>query len=107
MSDAIELTADNFEAEVVECDLPVIVDLWAPGCGPCRSIGPILDKLAIEYAGKVKVAKVNVDKEPELAQAFQVQSIPMVVAMKGRDVQEVSVGFRGEAPLRAMFEKMA
>lgn len=107
MSDAIELTADNFEAEVVECDLPVIVDLWAPWCGPCRSIGPILDKLAIEYAGKVKVAKVNVDKEPELAQAFQVQSIPMVVAMKGRDVQEVSVGFRGEAPLRAMFEKMA
>lgn len=106
MSDAIELTSDNFEDEVVNSDIPVVVDLWAPWCGPCRAIGPILDKLAQEYDGKVKVAKVNVDDEPELAQAFNVQSIPMVVAMKGRDVQEVSIGFRGEQPLRELFEKI-
>lgn len=107
MSDAIELTSTNFEDEVVNGDLPVVVDLWAPWCGPCRSIAPILDKLAAEYDGKVKVAKVNVDEEPELAQAFNVQSIPMVVAMKGRDVQDVSVGFRGEQPLRELFEKLS
>lgn len=106
MSDAIELTSSNFEDEVVNSDIPVVVDLWAPWCGPCRAIGPILDKLAEEYDGKVKVAKVNVDDEPELAQAFNVQSIPMVVAMKGRDVQEVSIGFRGEQPLRELFEKI-
>ena len=106
MSDAIELTSNNFEDEVVNSDVPVVVDLWAPWCGPCRAIAPILDKLAEEYEGKVKVAKVNVDDEPELAQAFNVQSIPLVVAMKGRDVQEVSIGFRGEQPLRDLFEKI-
>ena len=106
MSEAIVLTADNFEDEVVNSDVPVIVDLWAPYCGPCKAISPILDKLAAEYGGKVKVAKCNVQEERELAQAFNVQSIPMVVAMVGRDVQEVSMGFRGEAPLRQMFEKL-
>ena len=106
MSDAIELTSSNFESEVVESDVPVVVDLWAPWCGPCRAIAPILDKLAAEYDGKVKVAKVNVDDQPELAQAFNVQSIPMVVAMKGRDVEDVAIGFRGEGPLREMFEKL-
>ena len=107
MSDAIVLTSANFEEEVVNSDVPVVVDLWAPWCGPCRAIGPILDKLALEYDGKVKVAKVNVDEEMELAQAFNVQSIPMVVAMRGRDVEDVSVGFRGEQPLREMFEKLS
>ncbi len=107
MGNFIELTSANFETEVVESDVPVIVDLWAPWCGPCRALSPVLEKLADEYAGKIKVAKVNVDDEQELAQAFNVQSIPMVVAMKGRDVQEVSMGFRGEGPLRQMFEKLA
>lgn len=106
MSQAIVLTADNFETEVVNSDVPVVVDLWAPYCGPCKAISPILDKLAAEYDGKVKVAKCNVQEERELAQAFNVHSIPMVVAMRGRDVQEVSMGFRGEAPLRQMFEKL-
>jgi len=106
VSDAIELTSDNFEDEVVNSDVPVVVDLWAPWCGPCRAIAPILDKLAGEYDGKVKVAKVNVDDEPELAQAFNVQSIPMVVAMRGRDVEDVTIGFKGERPLREMFEKL-
>lgn len=106
MAEPIELTADNFEDEVVNSDVPVVVDLWAPWCGPCKAIAPILDKLADEYDGKVKVAKCNVQNERELAQAFNVQSIPMVVAMRGRDVADVSVGFRGEAPLRQMFEKL-
>jgi len=106
MSAAIELTSANYEEEVVNSDLPVVVDLWAPWCGPCRAIGPILDKLAIEYEGKVKVAKVNVDNERELAQAFNVQSHPMVVDLRGRESVDVSVGFGGEQPLRALFDKL-
>lgn len=106
MSAAIELTSANYEEVVVNGDLPVIVDLWAPWCGPCRAIGPILDKLAVEYEGKVTVAKVNVDNERELAQVFNVQSIPMVVALRGREFVDVSVGFGGEQPLRALFDKL-
>lgn len=103
----LEITADNFETEVVESDVPVVIDLWAPWCGPCRALDPILKKLAGEYDGKVKVGKVNVDEQPELAQAFRVQSIPMVVGLKGRDVQDVLVGMQGEAPLRRMFDKLS
>lgn len=106
MSDAIILTADNFEQEVVNSDLPIVVDLWAPWCGPCRAAAPVLDKLAKEYDGRVKVAKVNVDEEIELAQAFNVSSIPMFVALKGRDVQDVAIGFGGESGLRKLFEKL-
>ncbi|MBA2663595.1 MAG: thioredoxin [Bradymonadaceae bacterium] len=101
-----DVTAENFETEVVESDVPVILDLWAPWCGPCRALDPLLKKLAGEYEGKVKVGKLNVDEQPELAQAFRVQSIPMIVALKGRDVQEVMVGAQGEAPLRKMFDKL-
>lgn len=104
---SIELTSANFEDEVVNSDVPVIVDLWAPWCGPCKTLSPILDKLAGEFDGKVKVVKCNVQDEQELAQAFNVQSIPMLVTMKGRDVQDVAVGFRGEGPVRQMFEKAA
>lgn len=100
-----EITADNFDTEVAESDLPVIVDLWAPWCGPCKSLTPILEKLAGEYDGKVKVGKVNVDEQPELAQAFRVQSIPMLVALKGQDVTDHQIGFRGEGAVRQMFEK--
>jgi thioredoxin 1 len=106
VSDAIILTADNFEQEVVNSDLPIVVDLWAPWCGPCRAAAPVLDKLAKEYDGRVKVAKVNVDEEIELAQAFNVSSIPMFVALKGRDVQDVAIGFGGESGLRKLFEKL-
>lgn len=102
----VDITADNFEAEVVNSDIPVVVDLWAPWCGPCRAIDPILKKLAGEYDGKVKVGKINVDDEPELAQSFRVQSIPMIVALKGRDVQDVAIGAQGEGALRKMFDKL-
>lgn len=102
----LEITKDNFEAEVIQSEVPVVLDLWAPWCGPCRSVAPVLEKLASEYAGKVKVAKINIDNEPELAQAFRVQSIPTIIGMQGNEVKDMQVGFRGEQPLRQMFDKL-
>jgi len=95
----IHITTDRFEAEVLDSDLPAIVDFWAPWCGPCRAIGPALDTVAARYAGKVRVFKVNVDQEPGLAAAFQVRGIPMVVGMRGRDLVDVQVGFRDVSAL--------
>lgn len=102
----IEITAANFQEEVKNSDVPVIIDFWAPWCGPCKSLTPVLEKLSNEYDGKIKVAKVNIDQEPQLAQAFNVRSIPMIVGLVGGDVRDNSVGFRGEQPLRQMFEKL-
>ncbi|MEC9400689.1 MAG: thioredoxin [Myxococcota bacterium] len=103
----IEITASNFDNEVKNSDVPVILDFWAPWCGPCKSITPILEKLSGEYGGKVKVGKVNIDSEPALAQAFRVRSIPTIIGLVGGEVQDNSVGFRGEQPLREMFEKLS
>ena len=103
----IEITSANFDSEVKNSDVPVILDFWAPWCGPCKSITPILEKLSGEYGGKVKVGKVNIDSEPALAQAFRVRSIPTIIGLVGGEVQDNSVGFRGEQPLREMFEKLS
>lgn len=102
----MEITEANFEEEVTNSDLPVVVDLWAPWCGPCKALSPVLDKLAKEYDGKIKVGKINIDDNPKLAEAFQARSIPMVVGMKGEDVEDVVMGFRGEPPLRELFDKL-
>ncbi len=100
----IEITKDNFESEVTKSDVPVVLDFWAPWCGPCRPITPILEKLSGEFGEKVKVGKINIDQQPDLARAFRVTSIPTIVAVKSGEVTDTSVGFRGEAPLRALFE---
>jgi thioredoxin 1 len=101
------VTTETFETEVIESNLPVVVDFWAPWCGPCRAIGPVLESLASRWAGQVKVVKLNVDEEPEIASAFQVRSIPTIVAMRGRDVIDVQVGFGGQQALEKLFTKLA
>ena len=78
------VTDDTFQAEVVDYPLPTLVDFWAPWCGPCRMVGPIMEKLAKEYAGQIRVAKVNVDENPGLSGSFQVMSIPTIMAFKDR-----------------------
>lgn len=87
-----ELTKSNFEQEVMLSDIPVVVDFWASWCGPCRMVSPIIDSLAEEYAGKIKVCKVNVDSESALASEFAVVSIPTVLIFKNGKVAERSVG---------------
>jgi thioredoxin 1 len=78
-----EFTAANWQQEVVQSDQPVVVDFWAPWCGPCRVLGPVIDKLADRFAGRVKVGKVNVDDSPDLAGEYGVNSIPRVFIFKG------------------------
>lgn len=92
----IQLSEANFEAEITNSSIPVVVDFWAEWCGPCRMLTPILDELANEQAGVVKVAKVNVDEEPGLAAKFNVRSIPMLVFFKGGEAKDVVVGVQSK-----------
>lgn len=90
----LKITRENFEREVMNSDKPVLIDFWAPWCGPCRMLSPTISEIAEEYKGKVKVGKVNVDEENELANLFRVSSIPLLVVMKDGKVQSSVVGVR-------------
>ena len=96
----LTLTNDNFENEVTNSELPVLIDFWAPWCGPCRMVSPIVDDLAQELEGSVKVGKINVDEEPELATKFNVMSIPTLAVVKEGKVTATAVGARQKEDLK-------
>ena len=98
----LKIIANNFEKEALQSPLPVLLDFWAPWCGPCRMLAPELKALADEYAGRVVVGKVNVDEEPELAAAFRVASIPTVVVIRDGKVVRTSVGYKPKEALAAL-----
>jgi thioredoxin 1 len=102
MSQALELHKGNFQAEVLESDLPVLVDFWAPWCMPCKMMAPILDELATEIASQVKIAKVNTEDEAnrDLAMEYQIQSIPNMKLFKGGKVIAEFIGLRDKDTLR-------
>jgi len=101
----LHLTEGNFKKEVLESDLPVLVDFWAPWCGPCRIIAPVIEELAREYHGKVKVGKVNIDENPAVATRYTIMSIPTVMFFKRGKVADQVVGALGKADLKRKIEE--
>ena len=102
---ALQLNATTFKTEVTDFDGAAIVDFWAPWCGPCRMMGPVLENLSSKYEGKVKIAKVNVDECPDLAAQFSVSSIPMIVFFKGGKQVHTSLGAKPEPALEEEIKK--
>lgn len=100
----VEITKDNFEEVVLNNELPVLVDFWATWCGPCKMIGPIIEELSEELAGKVVFGKLNVDKQPELAMQFQVMSIPTLLVFKNGEITNKKIGFMPKEKLVEMLE---
>lgn len=104
-NEPIHVTDEAFESKVMESDLPVIVDFWAPWCGPCKMVEPILEKLAEEYAGEVIVAKVNTDEHGQWARQFNVQGIPTMLFVANGEVVHQQVGAVPEPMLRDMVDE--
>ena len=103
----VTLTETNFQEEVIESPTPVLVDFWAEWCGPCKMIAPILDELASEYDGKVKVGKVNIDKHQSIATQYGIRAIPTLLIFKDGEVAEQVVGLRSKRDLKANLDKVA
>ncbi|TCA21529.1 thioredoxin [Rhizobium leguminosarum] len=95
----VKVDINNFQSEVLESAEPVVVDFWAEWCGPCKMIAPSLEEIAVEMEGKVKVAKLNIDENPELAAQFGVRSIPTLAIFKGGKVADISVGAKPKTAL--------
>ena len=106
MSDKIVHVSDEaFESDVLNADQPVLVDYWAEWCGPCKMIAPVLEEIAEEYAGKVKIAKLNIDENPQTPQKFNIRSIPTLLLFNGGSVAAQQVGAVNKAQLKSFLDQ--
>ena len=103
---AIELTEDNFNLEVESSEVPVVVDFWAEWCGPCKMLSPTIDTIAEKYNGKVKVGKVNVDKDPGIAQKYSVRGIPNILVFTDGEVKDQLIGNVPESDISNILDKL-
>lgn len=102
----LEFTSNNWQSEVMQSNVPVVVDFWAVWCGPCRMITPHIEQLADEYEGKIKVGKVNVDDSQDIAAEFRINTIPQVFIFKGGQVKERIVGAESKAKFKAAIDRV-
>ena len=100
------LTDQNFSAEVLKSKIPVLVDFWAEWCGPCRMLGPVVEKIAKDYAGKLKVGKLNVDENPEVPGQFGIQGIPTIMIFKNGEMVKRIVGFQPEDRIKGEIDSI-
>ncbi|HAN46522.1 MAG TPA: thioredoxin [Cyanobacteria bacterium UBA8156] len=105
MASAVAVTDASFETDVLQSEVPVLVDFWAPWCGPCRMVAPVVDEIAEQYAGKLKVVKLNTDDNPNVASQFGIRSIPTLMIFKGGNKVDVVVGAVPKATLANTIEK--
>jgi thioredoxin 1 len=103
----LTLTESNFKEQVVDSPIPVLVDFWAEWCGPCKMLGPILEELATDYEGRVKIGKLNIDDSPSVANEYGIRAIPTMLIFKGGQVAEQVVGLRSKRDLKANLDKFA
>ena len=103
----IELTEGNFTKEVLESDKVVLVDFWAPWCGPCKMLSPVMEELADEYEGKAKICKLNTDENMSLASKYRITSIPCVILFKGGNPVQKIIGFRPKNDIKKVVDKVA
>ena len=107
MADPVVLTDDNFQAEVLDSSEPVLVDVWATWCGPCRTLGPIVDELAGDFEGRAKVAKLDADAHAATIAKYQVRALPTLLFFKDGEVRDTHVGVAGKAQLAEKLEALA
>ena len=106
MGDLLHVTDGNFDDEIMKSDIPAMVDFWAEWCGPCKMVGPVVEELAQEYKGKIKIAKMDVDKNRETPVKFGIRNIPTLILFKGGDVVKMIVGAQTKSSLDAELKKL-
>ena len=106
MGDILEVSDDNFEAEIVNSEIPSMVDFWAEWCGPCKKVGPVVEELAAEYAGKIKIAKMDVDSNRQTPTKFGIRNIPTLILFKSGEVVNTIVGAQPKTSIEEELKKL-